>query len=43
VLQAVRSDERTRLVPVVVLTSSRHERDVMESYRLGCNSYVRSR
>ncbi|HEX9800495.1 MAG TPA: response regulator [Thermoanaerobaculia bacterium] len=41
VLRRVRSDERTRLLPVVVLTSSREERDLIDSYRLGANSYVR--
>ncbi|MDR7415058.1 MAG: response regulator [Armatimonadota bacterium] len=41
VLQRIRADERTRLVPVVVLTSSREEQDLVASYRLGCNSYVR--
>ena len=40
VLRALRSDERTRLMPVVVITSSREERDVIESYKLGANSYV---
>ncbi|HEV2692665.1 MAG TPA: response regulator [Verrucomicrobiae bacterium] len=40
VLRAMRSDERTRLIPVVVMTSSREERDVIESYKLGVNSYV---
>ncbi|HTB83058.1 MAG TPA: response regulator [Candidatus Sulfotelmatobacter sp.] len=40
VLRAIRSDERTRLTPVVVMTSSREERDVIESYKLGVNSYV---
>lgn len=40
VLRRMRSDERTRLVPVVVLTSSNQERDVVESYRLGVNSYI---
>ena len=41
VLQRVRADERTRLLPVVVLTSSSEARDKVESYRLGANSYVR--
>ena len=41
VLQAMRADERTRLVPVVVLTSSKEEADVLASYSLGANSYVR--
>jgi two-component system response regulator len=41
VLRRVRADDRTRLLPVVVLTSSREERDLVESYRLGANSYVR--
>lgn len=41
VLKRVREDDRTRLLPVVVLTSSDEERDVVESYGLGANSYVR--
>ena len=41
VLQRIRSDERTRLLPVVILTSSKEDRDLLESYSLGCNSYVR--
>ena len=40
VLRQVKSDPRTRKVPVVVLTSSREERDVVESYSLGVNSYI---
>jgi len=40
VLQRVRADERTRFLPVVVLTSSDEQRDLVESYRLGVNSYV---
>jgi CheY-like chemotaxis protein len=40
VLRRVKSDERTRATPVVVLTSSREERDVVESYKLGVNSYM---
>ncbi|MBZ0157634.1 MAG: response regulator [Alphaproteobacteria bacterium] len=41
VLRRIRGDERTRRLPVVVLTSSREERDVIESYNLGANSYIR--
>jgi two-component system, response regulator len=41
VLRRVRAAERTRSLPVVVLTSSREEQDLVESYRLGANSYVR--
>lgn len=41
VLKAMRADERTRVVPVVVLTSSRHDDDLVASYSLGANSYVR--
>ena len=41
VLRRVRGDERTRLLPVVVLTSSSEEQDVIESYSLGANSYIR--
>jgi two-component system response regulator len=40
VLQRVKGDPRTRSIPVVVLTSSREERDIVESYRLGVNSYI---
>jgi two-component system, response regulator len=40
VLQRIKSDERTKAIPVVVLTSSREERDIVESYRLGVNSYI---
>jgi CheY-like chemotaxis protein len=40
VLQHLKSDERTRTMPVVVLSSSREDRDIAESYRLGVNSYV---
>ncbi|MGE0080079.1 MAG: response regulator [Thiohalomonadaceae bacterium] len=40
VLKRIKSDERTQSVPVVVLTSSKEERDVAESYRLGVNSYI---
>jgi two-component system response regulator len=41
VLQRLRSDDRTRLLPVVILTSSREEQDVVGGYRLGANSYIR--
>ncbi len=40
VLRAVKSDPVMRLIPVVVLTSSREEQDMVESYRLGVNSYL---
>jgi len=41
VLRRLRNDERTKLLPVVVLTSSKEERDLTESYSLGANSYIR--
>ena len=41
VLRRVRADARTRLLPIVVLTSSKEERDMIESYSLGANSYIR--
>ncbi len=41
VLQKIRADERTRFVPTVVLTTSNEDRDRLESYALGANSYVR--
>lgn len=41
VLRRLRSDERTRLVPVVILSSSGEQRDMREGYGLGANSYVR--
>jgi len=41
VLRTIRSDDRTKLLPIVVLTSSIEERDVLRSYGLGANSYVR--
>ncbi len=39
-LRAMRADPRTKLIPVVVLTTSREESDIVESYRLGVNSYI---
>jgi two-component system, response regulator len=41
VLRRLRGDERTRRLPVVVLTSSKEEQDLIKSYNLGANSYVR--
>ncbi len=41
VLRRLRNDERTKLLPVVVLTSSKEDKDLNESYRLGANSYIR--
>ncbi len=41
VLREIRKNERTRMLPVIVLTSSAEQRDIVESYRLGANSYVR--
>lgn len=40
VLRRVKADPRTRMIPVVVLTSSRQDRDIIESYQLGVNSYI---
>ena len=40
VLRQIRADPRTRLIPVVMLTSSAEERDLIESYQLGVNSYI---
>src|SRR6185369_4433051 len=40
VLRRIKSDPRTKRIPVVVMTSSREERDVVESYNLGVNSYI---
>ena len=41
VLRRIRDDERMKLLPVVILTSSKEESDIAEGYKLGCNSYVR--
>ena len=40
ILQKIRSDERLKLIPVVVLTSSHEEKDMIRSYKLGVNAYV---
>jgi DNA-binding response OmpR family regulator len=40
VLKQIRSDERLEMTPVVVLTSSREEKDMVKSYKLGVNAYV---
>ena len=40
VLRRIKADERTKTIPVVMLTSSREERDLVETYRLGVNSYI---
>lgn len=41
VLQRLRSEERTRLLPVVILTSSKEEQDLINGYKFGANSYIR--
>lgn len=41
VLRRIRADERTRLLPVVILTTSKEQRDIYEAYSLGANSYIR--
>ena len=40
VLQEIKADEKLKMIPVVVLTSSREERDMVASYKLGVNAYV---
>lgn len=40
VLRAIRNDKRTKSIPVVVMTSSKEDNDIVESYELGVNSYV---
>ncbi|MGH7565764.1 MAG: response regulator [Gemmatimonadota bacterium] len=41
VLRRLRAEPRTRLLPIIILTSSREERDLVEGYTLGANSYIR--
>ncbi len=40
VLRKLKADERTRTIPVVMLTSSKEERDIVETYKLGVNAYI---
>jgi len=40
VLQKIKSDEKAKIIPVIVLTSSKQEQDVVQSYKLGVNSYI---
>lgn len=40
VLKAIKEDEKTKIIPVVVMTSSKEEKDIVESYKLGVNSYI---
>ncbi|MES2763075.1 MAG: response regulator [Bacteroidota bacterium] len=40
VLRAIKADDLTKLIPVVIMTSSREDKDLLESYKLGVNSYV---
>jgi two-component system, response regulator len=40
VLRRIKSDERTKAIPVVVVTTSEHDQDIVKSYKLGANSYI---
>jgi CheY-like chemotaxis protein len=40
VLRLIKADPRTKAIPVIVLTSSKEEKDIVESYKLGVNSYI---
>ena len=40
VLRAIRGDHRTKMIPVVILTSSKEQRDIVEGYKLGVNAYI---
>jgi len=40
VLKKLRADERTKLIPVVIMTSSKEQRDIVNGYKFGCNSYI---
>ncbi|MEP7257204.1 MAG: response regulator [Flavitalea sp.] len=40
VLRVIKNDDRTKLIPVVMMTSSKEEKDILESHKLGVNSYV---
>ncbi len=40
VLRAIKGDPRTKIIPIIVLTSSKEEKDVVEGYKLGANSYI---
>jgi two-component system response regulator len=40
VLRKIKSDERTKIIPVVLLTSSKEDKDIIDGYKLGVNSYI---